>query len=296
MFRNRTTVLSIPVFVLSAGLLSAQPQAFQDVSPTGPDGNFFGVIRIAQAVGLAVPASLGACVSTAPGTNPPIVPPSGATPQCPYFAPDTPITRAEAAYWIVKSLFDEAQITQYLCATGGDPSGLSPQCNAPNSASFGDLGVAGAAIKDPFVVPNPAMGIAGVTNAQLMRDIEVMKRRGYTKGCGANVDLSENFCPNDEVNRAQIAVLIIRAKLDQLYATSLSGIPGPPPADSFPVNPVPYFTDVTPGDPTWGPYFKYVQKLAELGITHGTTPTTFGPGNNITRKEIAAFVIKAFFL
>ena len=39
-----------------------------------------------------------------------------------------------------------------------------------------------------FVGPNPALGITRVTNAQLMRYIEVMARRGYTKDCSISVD------------------------------------------------------------------------------------------------------------
>jgi len=295
-----STSLLIPAFVLTTGLAFAQ-QNFQDVQPTGPDGGFFGIIQIAKALGLAVPSSLGPCLSSTPaGANPPVIPPPGSASQssCPYFGPDAAITRAETAYWIVKSLADEAQISNYLCATGGDPSGLSPWCSSGTPASsFGDLGVAGAAIMNPFVAANPALGIAGVTNAQLMRYIEVMARRGFTRGCGTTSDAVLNFCPNDLLNRAQIAVFIIRAKMDSVFPTSLSGVPlGSPYGDNFNAPTVPYFTDVLPTDPVWGPYFTYIQEMRELGITNGTTPTTYSPGNDVTRKEIAAFVVRAFFL
>jgi hypothetical protein len=33
-----------------------------------------------------------------------------------------------------------------------------------------------------------------------------------------------------------------------------------------------------------------------LGITVGTSPTTFSPANNVTRKEVATFAMRAFFL
>jgi hypothetical protein len=36
--------------------------------------------------------------------------------------------------------------------------------------------------------------------------------------------------------------------------------------------------------------------MRELEITKGTSATTFSPGNNVTRKEIATFVVRAFFL
>jgi len=43
----------------------------------------------------------------------------------------------------------------------------------------------------------------------------------------------------------------------------------------------------------YGPYYLYIQKMRELGITSGTGGATFSPGNNETRKEIATFVVRA---
>ena len=57
--------------------------------------------------------------------------------------------------------------------------------------------------------------------------------------------------------------------------------------------PTPYFSDVRPDDPVYGPYYLYIQKMRELGITSGTGGATFSPGNNVTRKEIATFVVRA---
>jgi hypothetical protein len=287
--------LLIPTLALAAGV--AYPQItpspantkFQDVLQTGP--GFSMVIQLAGRLGLAVPAALGPCLNTSSG----ILPPGGISgePSCPYFGPDTTITRAEAAYWIVRSQADENQITQYLCATGGDPSGLASCPGGGIGAStFADLGVGGASIVNPFV-SNHVLGVSGVYNAQLMRYIEVMARRGYTKGCA--IDPLARYCPNNLLNRAQIAVFVIRAKMNNVFPTSLSGAPLTPLGDNFSAPLFPYFTDVVPTDPLWGPYFIYIQKMRELAITLGTTPTTFSPGNLVTRKEIAAFVVRAFF-
>jgi hypothetical protein len=204
------------------------------------------------------------------------------------------------AYWVVKAQMDEAQITNYLCATGGDPSGLSTACNGALPAStFADLGAAGGSILNPFLGANPALAIAGVTNAQLMRYIEVMDRRGYTKGCQSTIDPLARYCPNDPVTRAQMSVFLIRAKMNNVFPTSLSGLPlAAPYGDNFGtfLPPVPYFSDVTANDPVFGPYYIYIQKMRELRITNGTGGATFSPGNNLTRKEIATFVVRAFFL
>jgi hypothetical protein len=281
---------------------------FQDVQQTGsPDSSFFTWIQLAKNLGLAVPSATGPCTINnglppilqppAPGTLPN---PSPSTLGCPYFGPDTIVTRAEMAYWVVKAQMDETQITNYLCATGGDPSGLSPQCSAGlQSSSFADLGAAGGNILNPFLGANPGLGIVGVTNAQLMRYIEVMARRGYTKGCNNTIDPTSAYCPNQPVTRAQMSVFLIRAKMNNVFPTTLSGIsPGGPFGDQFGLflPPVAYFSDVTAADPVYGAYYIYIQKMRELRITNGTGGVTFSPGNNLTRKEIATFIVRAFFL
>jgi hypothetical protein len=277
---------------------------FQDVQATGsPDSSFFTWIQIAKNLNLAVPAATGPCTINnggtpvlqppAPGTLPV---PSPSTLGCPYFAPDTVVTRQEMAYWIVRGQMDEAQVSNYLCATGGDPTGIAPNCAAGNPAfSYADFG----AVASPFLGAIPSLNIAGVTTAQVQRYIEVMIRRGYTKGCGNTIDPQFRYCPTDPVTRAQMSVFLIRAKMNNVFPTTLSGLPAAAPyGDNFGTfNPsTPYFSDVTASDPVFGPYFPYIQKMRELRITNGTGGVTFSPGNNLTRKEIATFVVRAFFL
>jgi hypothetical protein len=281
---------------------------FQDVQPVGsPNSGFFTWIQLAKNLNLAVPSATGPCTINnglppvltppAPGTLPN---PSPSNLGCPYFGPDTIVTRAEMAYWVVKAQMDEAQVTNYLCATGGDPSGLSPQCSGGLVASsFADLGAGGGAILNPFLGAVPSLNIAGVTNAQLMRYIEVMVRRGYTKGCTNTTDPQFAYCPNQPVTRAQMAVFLIRAKMNNVFPTTLSGIPlAAPYGDNFGtfLPPTPYFSDVLQNDPVFGQYYIYIQKMRELRITNGTGGVTYSPGNNLTRKEIATFVVRAFFL
>ena len=193
---------------------------------------------------------------------------------------------------------DEAQVSAYLCATGGDPTGIAPNCAGGVPAfSYADFG----SVVSPFLQPsaaNAALGITGVSTAQVQRYIEVMIRRGYTKGCGSTIDPQFRFCPADNVTRAQMSVFLIRAKMNNVFPTTLSGIPFAPFGDNFGTftPAVPYFSDVTATDPTFGPYFIYIQKMRELRITNGTGNVAFSPGNNLTRKEIATFIVRAFFL
>jgi hypothetical protein len=283
---------------------------FQDVQPPTAAVNpspFFTWIQLAKNVGIGVASQVGPCVvnnGNAPILQPPV---SGTTPTpspstlgCPYFLPTALVTRAEMSYWVVKAQMDEAQITNFLCATGGDPSGLSPQCGGAGAVStFADVGPAGSLITDPFVVAaNPSLGITGVSSAQLLRYIEVMGRRGYSKGCGNTFDLQANFCPNANVTRAQMAAFIIRAKMSNVFPTTLSGalaaVIGAPYGDSFgPFTAFgPYFSD----EPASDPFFPYIQKMRELRITNGTGSSAYSPNNTLTRQEIATFIMRAFFL
>jgi hypothetical protein len=60
--------------------------------------------------------------------------------------------------------------------------------------------------------------------------------------------------------------------------------------ENFTYTTTPYFTDV----PATNPFFIYVQKLRDLGITGGCTPTTFCMNNMLTRQEMAVFIVRAF--
>jgi RHS repeat-associated protein len=74
-----------------------------------------------------------------------------------------------------------------------------------------------------------------------------------------------------------MAVFIVRARLG---ATT-----------TFSYNSTPYFTDV----PTSYLFFQWIQKLKEIGITAGTSPTTYSPDLPVTRGEMAVFVVRAGF-
>jgi hypothetical protein len=86
------------------------------------------------------------------------------------------------------------------------------------------------------------------------------------------------YSPLEEVSRGQMAAFIVRAL--QVEA----GLP----TESFTYTPTPYFTDV----PADNPYFKYVQKLKDLGIT--TVTGTYGVDEPVPRDQMAAFVGRAF--
>lgn len=98
--------------------------------------------------------------------------------------------------------------------------------------------------------------------------ISLLKANGLSAGCGDG-----QYCPEDPMTRAEMAAFIIRV---------LHG-------ENFSYSNQPLFTDVGPANQ----YFKYVQKLREIGITNGCTATTFCPDASVTRGQMAAFIIRA---
>jgi hypothetical protein len=188
---------------------------------------------------------------------------SGAALTCLDFGPDVTVTRSEMARWIVLSQMDEGQVNVYLAATGGFPgcsgapstafgsTGSSNSCangsisvpyatpgiftigSATTTTSCNSTGcdypmsVTNASFADPPVgcaSSNASCSYPGYLNDPFIRYIEVLYRRGYTKGCSGTGDPLREFCGNQFLTRAQMAVFIIRAKMNNVFPTTLSGV------------------------------------------------------------------------
>jgi C1A family cysteine protease len=94
---------------------------------------------------------------------------------------------------------------------------------------------------------------------------------GITAGIGQGL-----FGPEGAVTREQMAAFITRA-LDEVPSDGYCGTEDP-------------FTDVPY---TWWSC-KYVKRLRELGITAGIGGGLYGPGNPVTRAQMAVFLARAF--
>jgi hypothetical protein len=194
------------------------------------------------------------------------------------------VLRGQMAKLVMLSLMDEKAIQAYLQSTGGCTT------NFADVASDCNGGVSGGTV--------PA-GASGTSN---WRYIESMWRKHITTGCFAN-DVLRNFCPLDPLTRGQMAVFLIRAKMNNVYPTVLNGCPqggacvGVAGGDGFglSVPSAPVFTDV----PSTHPYFLYIQKLYELRITNGVNPVpgvpAYGDTQNLTLGQLLTFVVRAFF-
>jgi hypothetical protein len=95
--------------------------------------------------------------------------------------------------------------------------------------------------------------------------IDLMATFGITSGCSST---PFDYCPNESVTRGQWP--------HSLFAVSFTVIISP-------ILHTAYFTDV----PAGAQFFQYIQKMKDLGITSGETATTYGPGDPVTRGQMA---------
>ena len=102
--------------------------------------------------------------------------------------------------------------------------------------------------------------------------IQKMQDLGIAVPCSAS-----QFCPDTPVTRGIMAVLIIRGRY------------GWPTPANYPTAPL--FTDVGTGHP----YFPWVQKMKQLGVTSGCGPATYCPDDPVTRGQMAVFIMRGEF-
>jgi hypothetical protein len=137
-------------------------------------------------------------------------------------------------------------------------------------AVFHARGINGAGFIPPAATGNVFADVrAGAFAANY---IERLFADGITAGCGGG-----NYCPNDSVTRAQMAVFLLRARYGADYL--------PPPATGiFADVPVGSFADA------------FVEQLAAEGITAGCGNGNYCPDDPITRAQMAVFLVRTFAL
>jgi hypothetical protein len=103
-----------------------------------------------------------------------------------------------------------------------------------------------------------------------------LKELGVTAGCGTRA-----YCPNDAVNRAQAAVLLV---------TALGERPSSAAYDA-------YFDDLYDGTPQndYRPYAPFINRMKELGVTSGCGARAYCPADPVSRQAAAVFLATAFF-
>ena len=103
--------------------------------------------------------------------------------------------------------------------------------------------------------------------------IEQLANEGITGGCG-----NGNYCPNTIVNRAQMAIFLLRGKYGNTYS---------PPTGSGSM-----FGDVPAGH--WAA--AWIEQLAAEGITGGCGGGNYCPNTPVNRAQMAIFLVITFNL
>ena len=129
------------------------------------------------------------------------------------------------------------------------------------------------ASKEVSITVNDHVIFADVPDGYWARPfIEKLYLNQITGGCGGG-----NYCPNTNVNRAMMAVFVLR---------SAHGLDFTPPAATGTV-----FTDV-PADSFAA---AWIEQLAAEGITGGCGGGNYCPNAPVTRAQMAVFLVKAMY-
>ncbi len=116
--------------------------------------------------------------------------------------------------------------------------------------------------------------------------IHYLASTGISGGCGGGL-----YCPADAVTRWQMAVFLSAATTDPDTIPGSGTVPGRGDFDCTEGG-ISVFDDVPPGDPGC----RFIHHMAVEGITAGCSPTSYCPGRELTRAEMAVFMDTAFGL
>jgi predicted outer membrane repeat protein len=153
------------------------------------------------------------------------------------FCPESTVTRAEMAVFLLRAM--------------NLPGPYSPPAA---THTFADVPVAGKEWMEAW--------------------IDQFYAEGVTTGCGGG-----NYCPENHVTRAEMAVFVLRA----LHGGGYS----PPPATHT-------FADVPVVGMEW--MEPWIDQFAAEGITTGCGGGNYCPENSVTRAEMAVFIDRAYSL
>jgi len=193
---------------------------------------------------------------------------------------DTPVGLPQIPVYFTKAFWDVPRghwADEFIHALAGvritlgcGGGNFCPDNNVPRS----DMAILMVrAIHGPGFVPPPAVGIfvdVPISDTDVTADyIEQLYNDGIVAGCAVGGGGERYYCPNDLVNRAQMAIFLC------------AGLGIPPVAP-----PAHYFLDIAGYEWAEG----YIEAIFNEGITAGCGSNIFCPGENITRAQLAVWL------
>jgi hypothetical protein len=204
---------------------------------------------------------------------------------------------SDSCSWTAKSCSSWIKITSGSSSTG---NGAVTYDVAANTTRWPRTGI--MTIADEAVIIHQSMFKYGdVSSSASTPYIYATNSQGITGPCEGN-----NYCPSEAVSQSQAAALITKAMYGENFsnlmadvsATAVDGIitKGQAAAliirakygEDFGYTTTPYFADV----PATNEFFKYVQKMKDLGYT--VAAGTYDVNGTVTRAQMAVFLGRAF--
>lgn len=269
---------------------------------TGPDGPDYTLVADAADYGEIAPGEVGSCQTTGSCYEMEIGP-EGVPRPVPHWdavfeetLPDetaktwtlhlgdsfTDVPRASPFYSAVETLLhngidgDPQLALRDLLVLGCGDAEFCPTLPSTRAqtAVFLLEGLEGGAFEPDPCVPDGERFVDVPASSPFCPWVEELARREVTAGCGA-----DRYCPEESVTRAQVTVLLLK---------TLHG------ADHEPPECEGVFEDVT--CPSL--FTDWIEELFNAGFTAGcgVDPLRFCPDGEVTRAQMAAFVVKAFGL
>ncbi len=180
---------------------------------------------------------------------------------------DVPLTYWASSY--IERLFNAG-------ITGGCGTGIYCPDNSVTRAQMAIFllkGIHGSSYTPPAVGANTGFGDVAV-EYWAAAWIKQLAAEGITGGCGGG-----NYCPDNVVTRAQMAVFLLKAKNGSSYS---------PPAVGVSTG----FNDVA----TDAFAAAFIKQLVADGITAGCGNSNYCPNDSVTRAQMAVFLVRAFNL
>jgi len=132
----------------------------------------------------------------------------------------------------------------------------------------------GAALSYPPTAYFQDVPTSGVPDSIYFPYVQAIAQLGITAGCQTSPPL---YCPDQSITQGQMAVFMITG---WMLANNLTTF-------SYPTTP--YFTDV----PSTDPFFKFVQKMAQLGFWTGCGGGSYCESSAVTRDQMAPMIMRA---
>jgi predicted outer membrane repeat protein len=180
----------------------------------------------------------------------------------------------ENAYW-AWSFIERLYLSGITSGCSTNPAQYCPEATVTRAqmAVFLERGIHDSSYSPPAVGSSTGFGDVPVDYWSAAW-IKQLAADGITSGCG-----NGNYCPEDAVTRAQMAVFLLRSKYDASYT----------PPD---VGAGTSFEDVSPT--YWAA--AWIKQLVNEGITAGCGNNNYCPEQPVTRAQMAVFLVRTFNL